>query len=34
MLLGIGAGRISLLADCPQPEAKKSDFDTLLAEKQ
>jgi len=34
MLLGIGAGRISLLADCPQAEAKKPDFDTLLAEKQ
>ncbi|HHD63735.1 MAG TPA: flagellar biosynthetic protein FliO [Desulfobulbaceae bacterium] len=35
MLLGIGAGRISLLADCPQQAgSEKPNFDTLLADKQ
>lgn len=35
MLLGIGSGRVSHLADCPQQtESQKSDFDTLLAEKE
>jgi len=34
MLLGIGAGRISLLVDYPENTSKKSDFDALLAEQQ
>ncbi len=34
MLLGIGAGRINLLADFPEDAANTSDFDALLAEQQ
>ncbi len=34
MLLGIGAGRINLLADYPENAADTTDFDALLAKQQ